>query len=60
MTREIIYAIQAELRVTGHRYQIDLEPLSDESGRELLRALRDLDYEKRSAVNRARMQPWRR
>ena len=60
MTREIIYAIQGELRVTGHRYQIDLEPLSDESGRELLRALRDLDYEKRSAVNRARMQPWRR
>lgn len=45
---------------TGRRYQIDLDRLDDGSLRELLRLLRDLESERISAVNRARLQFWKR
>jgi hypothetical protein len=58
---QLIRWLQAELsRLTGRRYQIDLEALDVQSLRELQRLLRDLDYEKRVAANRARIMPWRR
>jgi len=47
-------------RATGPRYRIQLEALDDESLRELQRLLCDLDHERQTAVQQARLQPWRR
>jgi hypothetical protein len=59
--RQLIAWLQGELRrTTGRQYRIDLEALDVESLRELQRALRDLDSEKRTAANRARLMPWKR
>lgn len=46
-------------RATGRRYQIDLDALDEPSLKELARLLRDLAYEKSSAVRRARLSPWK-
>jgi len=43
----------------GRRYFIDLDALDLKSLRELQRLLRDLDAERRMAVQRARLNPWR-
>ena len=43
----------------GRRYSIDLDALDLDSLRELQRLLRDLDAERRTAVQRARLAPWR-
>lgn len=57
----MIRLVEAELqRATGRRYRIALSALDEESLRELLRLLRDLDHEKRSAARRAQLTPWRR
>jgi len=59
--RRLIEWLRAETaRVTGRRYQVDLDALDVQSLRELVRLIRDLDHEKQSAVKRARMMPWRR
>ncbi len=47
-------------RLTGRRYQIDLEKLDARALRELLRFVRDASDGKESAVRRARLEPWRR
>ena len=47
-------------RAAGRAYpRLDLEALDLDSLRELQRLLRDLDGERRMAVQRARMMPWR-
>ena len=59
--RRLVEWLVAEITSTiGRRYSIKLEALDDESLRELQRLLRDLDHEKRMAVQQARLQPWRR
>jgi hypothetical protein len=59
--RRLVEWVIAEVtRTTGRRYAIKLETLDDESLRELQRLLRDLDHEKQTAVQQARLQPWRR
>jgi hypothetical protein len=58
--RQLIRRLQAEMRrTTGRDYRIDFAALSVESLRELQRFVRDVESEKRSAVNRARLTPWR-
>lgn len=58
--RRLVEWLRAELaRATGRRYRIDLDALDIESLRELHRVLHDLDHEKQTAVNRARIMPWR-
>lgn len=47
-------------QVAGHRYAIKLDPLDDESLREVQRFLRDVETEKQLAVQQARLWPWRR
>ncbi len=57
--RPLVEWLRADLaRATGRRYRIDLDGLDVESLRELQRLLRDLDNEKQSAVNCARLMPW--
>jgi len=59
--RQLIAAITAEIaRATGRRYAIRLDGLDVGSLREFLRLLRDVEYEKTAATNRARRMPWRR
>ena len=59
--RRLVEWITAEVnRQVGRRYEVAWEALDDESLRELQRLLRDLDHEKQMAVQRARIQPWRR
>ena len=59
--RRLIDVLRGEIsRATGRRYQIDLDALDEKSLQELLRLLRDLDGEKRAAVQRARIFPWQR
>ena len=60
--RRLVEWLRAEIqRQTGRRYdRLDLDALDPESLRELQRLLRDLDAEHRMAVQRARLQPWRR
>jgi len=59
--RRLVEWLTAEItRATGRRYGIKLGALDDESLRELLRLLRDLDHEKQTAVQQALLQPWRR
>ena len=59
--RRLVEWLRAEIqRQTGRRYdRLDLDALDVESLRELQRLLRDLDAERRMAVQRARMMPWR-
>jgi hypothetical protein len=58
--RRLVDGLRAEIqRATGRRYRIDLEALAQESLRELRRLLRDLEDERRRAVQQARMTPWR-
>ena len=57
---QLIHAVRAQMRyATGRDYRIDLDAMDTTTLRELIRLLRDLDYDKRSAVNRARIMPWR-
>ena len=56
----LIQVLRAEMvRSTGRFYRIDLEALDIASLREVQRLLRDLGDERRRAVQRARMLPWR-
>jgi hypothetical protein len=56
----LVRAIEREIYHTaGRYYRIELELLDVQSLRELHRLLQDLDDEKRSAANRARLMPWR-
>jgi hypothetical protein len=58
--RQVIRWLRAEMaRGAGRRYRIDLEALDLPSLRELQRLLRDLTDERRRAVQRARIFPWR-
>lgn len=59
--RQLIQWLRAEInRQSGRRYEkINLEAMEVEGLRDLQRLLRDLDAEKRMAVQRARMTPWR-
>jgi hypothetical protein len=59
--RCLIQWLRAEMaRAAGRRYdRLNLDALDVESLRELQRLLRDLDAERRMAVQRARMMPWR-
>ena len=59
--RRLIEWLRAEIaRATGRAYpRLDLDALDLDSLCELQRLLRDLDAERRMAVQRARMMPWR-
>ena len=58
--RRLVQVLRAEIaRSTGRAYRIDLEALDVVSLRELHRLLRDLGDERRMAVQRARLMPWR-
>jgi hypothetical protein len=59
--QQLIRWLRAEMsRQTGRTYdRIDLEAMSVEGLRDLQRLLRDLDAERRMAVQRVRMFPWR-
>ena len=58
--RSLIIRIRAHIaRATGRPYSIDLEVLGLDSLRELERLLRDLEYDRRRAVQQARLFPWR-
>ena len=56
--RRLTGGLRAEIqRATGRRYRIDLEVLDQESFGELRRPLRDLEDERRRAVQQARRLP---
>ena len=59
--RRLIQWLRAEMaRGAGRVYpRLALDALDMDSLRELQRLLRDLDAERRMAVRRARMTPWR-
>ena len=59
--QQLIRWLRAEMaRATGRSYdRLKLDALDMDSLRELQRLLRDLDAERRMAVQRARMMPWR-
>jgi hypothetical protein len=59
--RRLVEWLRVEIqRQTGRRYdRLDLESLDPESLREFQRLLRDLDAERRMAVQRVRICPWR-
>ena len=59
--RSLIQWLRAEMaRAAGRAYpRLDLDALDLDSLRELQRLLRDLDAERRMAVQRARLTPWR-
>ncbi len=58
--RQLIQWLRAEMgRLGGRHYLIDLEALDLQSLRALQNLLRDVESERRNAVNRARMMPWR-
>lgn len=55
----LVRQLQAEIgRRTGRRYRIRFDALDEESLRELLRLLRNLEQEQDAAVSRARLLPW--
>lgn len=61
LRRDLLRWIRADIaRTTGRSYRIDLEALPVESLREVQRLLRDLDGDRRAAIERARREPWRR
>ncbi len=58
--QQLIRWLRAEMnRVTGRRYNIQLELLDATSLRDLQRLLRDLDHDKQMATRNARIFPWR-
>jgi len=57
LVREVNAAIA---RQSGRNYAIKLDDLDDQSLREFLRLLRDLDHERLLSARRAQRQPWRR
>jgi hypothetical protein len=58
--RQLIQWLRAEMgRVGGRHYPVDLDALDLQSLRALQNLLRDVESERRNAVNRARMMPWR-
>jgi hypothetical protein len=59
---QLVRALIAEMhRLTGGRhYRLHLDELDVDNLRELLRFVRDADTERCSAINRARINPWRR
>jgi hypothetical protein len=59
--QQLIRWLRAEMsRQSGRTYnRIELEAMSVEGLRDLQRLLRDLDAEKRMAVQRAQLTPWR-
>lgn len=58
--RQLIQQLEAEIaRSLGRRYAIRLDLLDAQSLRELQRLLRDLEDERRAAIQKARMTPWR-
>ena len=58
--RDLIRAIEGEIaRASGRRYHIAFEALDVDSLTALLRLLRDLDGERRRAVQQAIRMPWR-
>ena len=58
--RRLIQWLRAEIaQSAGRAYRIGLETLDVASLRELQRLLRDLADERRMAVQRARLMPWR-
>lgn len=57
--RALVRWIEAEIMRTCHRhYRITWHQLDAGSLRDVQRLLRDLDAERRTAVQRARMTPW--
>ena len=57
--RRLIDWIRAEImRLSGRRYQIDLDALDIASLRDRQRLLRDLETEKENALRQARVFPW--
>ena len=54
-----IRQLQAQLARLGRNYRIDLEALDLTSLHELQRLLRDLEDERRRAVQQARLPAWR-
>ncbi|PIE65598.1 MAG: hypothetical protein CSA24_02450 [Deltaproteobacteria bacterium] len=59
--QQLIQWLRAEMsRAAGRAYpRLGLNAIDKDSLRELQRLLRDLDAERRMAVQRARMMPWR-
>ncbi len=59
--RQLVRWIRAEIsRQTGRRYEkIVFEAMEVEGLRDFQRLLRDLDAERRMAIQRAQMTPWR-
>lgn len=58
---QLIRQVRSLMRtMTGRDYRINLNLLDAASLQELVRLLRDLDDEKRTAVRRAQITPWRR
>ena len=56
----LIQWLRAEVaRATGRAYRIDLEALDLPSLRDLQRLLRDLEDDRRRAVQQARLFPWK-
>ena len=55
----LIRQLQAEIARVGRNYRIDLEALDLPSLRDLQRLLRDLEDDRRRAVQQARLFPWR-
>jgi hypothetical protein len=60
VSREAQEVEGAVIRATHRRYRINYDALDKESLREFTRMLRDLEYEKTSAVKAAKTMPWRR
>ena len=60
--RVLVEWLRAEMaRATaGRTYRIAFDQLDRDSLRELQRLLRDLEFERQSAVRDARLYPWRR
>ena len=55
----LIRQLRAEIARAGRNYCIDLEALDLASLRALQRLLRDLEDDRRRAVQQARLYPWR-
>ena len=56
---DAIRQLQAQLARLGRLYRIDFDALDLASLHELQRLLRDLEDERRRAVQQARINPWR-
>ena len=54
----LIRRLRAQIARTGRNYRIDLEALDLDSLRDLERLLRDLEYDRRRDVEKARIFPF--